>query len=114
MSDEINHRRNRFSETGAMAIAATDQSSVSRTNSCSAQFVRTHGVSDDGMKQMLKADNTFYPTTVLAEMSALVRNVRATSPDSALAAIADAKIGSSIALSGGGSTSRKRASRRTK
>jgi hypothetical protein len=47
---------------------------------------------------VFKSDNTLYPTAVLAELSALVRRVRATSPDSALADVADAKIGRIVAL----------------
>jgi hypothetical protein len=46
-------------------------------------------------------DNGPYPTAVLMELSMLVRRVQATSPDSALAGIADAKIGKILARGSG-------------
>ncbi|PVE22002.1 hypothetical protein DC522_23620 [Microvirga sp. KLBC 81] len=106
MSDEINHRRSRLVETAAMTITRADQSSVSRTDSYSTQSVETHGMSDNGMNRMLRTDNTLYPAAVLAELSILVRSIQATSPDSALAAIAETKIGRSLALSDGYNPSR--------
>ena len=54
----------------------------------------------DAMDRMIRVDHSQYSPTVLAELSGLVRRVRATSPDSVLAEIADAKIGRIIGLCG--------------
>jgi predicted ATP-dependent serine protease len=101
MSDEINQYRNRYPETASITIVAADQSSTTRIDGSSPQFIETNSMSIDVVDRVFEADDTLYPTAVLAELSALVRRVRATSPDSALADIADAKIGKIIALYGG-------------
>jgi predicted ATP-dependent serine protease len=103
MSDEINQYRDRFLETASMTIVAADQSLTTRVDAPSTQFIEINSMSLDGVNRVFKADNRLYPTAVLAELSALVRRVRATSPDSALAAVANAKIGRIIALDGGAS-----------
>jgi hypothetical protein len=97
MSDEINQYRDRFPTTTSMTIVAADQSPTSHVDVPSTQFIEIGSMSIDVVKHMFKADNTLYPAAVLAELSALVRRVQATSPDSALADIAAAKIGRILA-----------------
>ena len=101
MSDEINQYHDRFLETASMTIVAGDQSPTTRVDASSTQSIQINSMSLDVVNCVFKADNTLYPTAVLAELSALVRRVRATSPDSALADVANAKIGRIIALHGG-------------
>lgn len=104
MSDEINHRRSRFLEIASISTTGADPSSVTHVDAFSFLTLKVHLTHNDGMNRVLKTDNKLYPAAVLAELSILVRNVRAVSPDSALAAIADAKIGRSIALGGNDNT----------
>ena len=104
MSDEINHRRSRFLEIASISTAGADPSSVTHVDAIFFPTLEVHLTPNDGMNRMFKTDNKLYSADVLAELSILVRNVRAVSPDSALAAIADAKIGRSIALVGNDNT----------
>ena len=101
MSDEINPHRRRFPETGAMTIAAADQPPTIRIDASSTRSVEINSMVIETVNRVLEADNGHYPTAVLAELSAVVRSLRATSPDSALADIADAKIGRILARGGG-------------
>jgi hypothetical protein len=101
MSDEINQYWDCFLETASMTIVVADQSSTTRVDPSSTQFIEINSMSIDVVNRVFNAYDTLYPTAVLAELSALVRRVRATSPDSALADIADAKIGRIVALHGG-------------
>ena len=105
MSDESNHRRSRFLEIASLSTAGADPSSVTHVDAFSFPTLEVYLTPNDGMNRMFKTDDKLYPAAVLAELSILVRNVRAVSPDSALAAIADAKIVRSIALVGNDSTS---------
>jgi hypothetical protein len=100
MSDEINHRRSRFLKTASISMTGVDPSSATYEDALFSPIVEVQLTPDAGMNRALKTDNNLYPAAVLAELSILVHHVRATSPDSALAAIADAKIGRSIALGG--------------
>jgi hypothetical protein len=104
MSEEINHRRSRFLEIASLSMAGADPASATYEDALSSPIVEVPLTSDDGMNRVLKTNNNLYPAALLAELSILVRHVRATSPDSALAAIADAKIGRSIALGGNDNT----------
>jgi hypothetical protein len=104
MSDEINLYRDHFPTTTSMTIVAADQPPTSHVDKPSTQFIEIGSMSIDVVKHMFNADNTLYPAAVLAELSALVRRVQATSPDSALADIAAAKIGR--ILTPGGSDNR--------
>jgi hypothetical protein len=97
MSDEINQYRDRFPATTSMTIVAADQSPTTHVDAPSTRFIEMGSMAIDVVKHMFKADNTLYPAAVLAELSALVRRVRAASPDSALADIADVKIGRILA-----------------
>ena len=111
MSDETNHRRSRLLDTASISIAGADPSSVTHADALSSPAVEVHLTPNDGINRMLKTDNKLYPAAVLAELSILVRNVRAVSPDSVLAAMADSKIGRSIALGGNDNTLMQGASR---
>jgi type IV secretory pathway TrbF-like protein len=104
MPNEINHRRSRFLETASILMAGADPTSATYEDALSSPIVEVQLTPDAGMNRAIKTNNNRYPADVLAELSILVRNVRATSPDSALAAIADAKIGRSIALGGNDNT----------
>jgi hypothetical protein len=104
MSDEINQYRDRLPATASTTIVAGDQSPTTHVDAPSTRFIEIGSRSIDVMKHIFKADNTLYPAAVLAELSALVRRVRATSPDSALADIADAKIGRILAPGGSDNT----------
>lgn len=101
MSDEINHHRSRFPETVSMTIAANDHSPAIHIYASSTRSVEINSMFADVLNRVVKTENRLYPTAILAELSALVRSVRATSPDSALAEIADAKIGRILARGGG-------------
>jgi hypothetical protein len=100
MSDEINHRRSHILETAAISIAGADPSPLSPADAFSPSKVEVRLTFNEDRSRVLKTDNNVYPAAVLAELSLLVRDVRVTSPDSALATIADAKIGRSIAHGG--------------
>jgi hypothetical protein len=97
MSDKFNHHRTRFLEAASMTIAAADLLSATRMDASSTQSAEVNPVLTDVVSPVSTTDNRLYPTTVLAELSALVRRVRAASPDSALADIADVKIGRILA-----------------
>jgi hypothetical protein len=101
MSDEISQYRKRFLETASMTIGAGDQPPAIPVDSPPTQFIEINSMSIDVVNRVFNAEDTLYPTTVLAELSALVHSLRAASPDSALAAVADAKIEKIIALGGG-------------
>jgi hypothetical protein len=101
MSDEISQYRNRFLETASMTIVAGDQSPAIPVDLPSPRFVEINSMSIDVVNRVFNADDTLYPTAMLAELSALVHSLRAASPESALAAVADAKIERIIALGGG-------------
>jgi hypothetical protein len=100
MSDEINQHRDRFPTT-SMTIVAADQSPTSHVDTPTTEFIEINSMSINVINRVFQSTNTLYPTAVLAELSALVRCVRATSPNSALADLADAKIGRIIALRDG-------------
>jgi hypothetical protein len=100
MSDAISQYRARF-PTPSMTIVAADQSPTSRVDAPSTQLIEINSMSINVINRVFKSNNTLYPTAVLAELSALVRRVRSTSPNSALADLADAKIGKIIALRDG-------------
>ena len=101
MSDQINHHRRRSPETGPMTIIAVDQPPIILIDASSTRSVEINSMVIETVNRVFKADNGHYPTAVLAELSAVVRSLRATSPDSALADIADAKIGRILARGGG-------------
>ena len=101
MSAEINHRRGHLLDTTSMTMALTDQSSVTPIGASPTQSAEIRVASNGAPNRAPKADDTLYPAAVLAELSALVRSVRAISPESVLADIADAKIGRSLGRSGG-------------
>ncbi|KLK89819.1 hypothetical protein AA309_29140 [Microvirga vignae] len=101
MSDQIKHSRLRFLEAASMTIAAVDRLSITRMDASSTQSAEIDLIFSDVMNRELKDDSMLYPTAVLAELSALVRSVRATSPNSTLATIAETKIQRIIALGGG-------------
>lgn len=101
MSDEINQYRNRVLETTSITIATADQLPATRIEASLMQSVEINPVFIDVVTPPSTIDNGPYPAAVLMELSVLVRRVRATSPDSALAGIADAKIGRIVALHGG-------------
>jgi hypothetical protein len=100
MSDEINCPSNRFLTTAGTITAIADQSSSRPINEFAIQIVEIRSMLINAMDRMFGVDHSQYSPDVLAELSALVRRVRATSPDSVLADIADAKIGRIIALCG--------------
>jgi hypothetical protein len=101
VSDEVNYHRSRFLETASMTIAAADLSSATRIDAASTQSAEINPVLIDAVSPVSTTDNRLYSTTVLAELSVLVRRVRAASPDSALADIADVKIGRILARGAG-------------
>jgi hypothetical protein len=100
MSDEINCHSSRLLEDAGTTTVIAEQSSSQPINEFAIQFVEIRSILIDTMDRMIEADRSRYSLGVLAELSALVRRVRATSPDSVLAEIADAKIGRIIALCG--------------
>jgi hypothetical protein len=104
VSDEINHHRSRFLETASMTIATADLSSATRIDASSTRYVEINPVLINVVNSASTTDNGLYPTAVLAELSALVRRVRAISPDSALADIAGTKIERILAHGGGDNT----------
>jgi hypothetical protein len=101
VSDEVNYHRSRFLETASTTIPTTDLSPATRIDASSTQYVEINPVLIDVVSPVSKTDNQFYPTAVLAELSALVRRVRAVAPGSALADIADVKIGRILARGAG-------------
>lgn len=100
MSDEINCHSNRFLATAGTTTAITDQLSSRPINGLAIRIVEIRPMLINAMDRMLGVDHSQYSPDVLAELSALVRRVRATSSDSVLADIADAKIGRIVALYG--------------
>jgi hypothetical protein len=100
MSDEINCHSNRFPATAGTTTAITDQSSSRPKNELAIQIVEIRLMLINAMDRMFGVDHSQYSPDVLEELSALVRRVRATSPHSVLADIADAKIGRIVALYG--------------
>jgi len=64
--------------------------------------------SGDDADRAFKTGDAFYSAAVLTELSALVRRVRVTSPNSILADIADEKIGRSIGFGCDDNTGRSR------
>ncbi|MBD2750607.1 hypothetical protein IC232_28560 [Microvirga sp. BT688] len=101
MSDEINRYQNRVLETTSITSATADQLPATRIGVSSMRPIEINLVFIDVVTPPSTIDNGPYPTAVLMELSVLVRRVRATSPDSALAGIADAKIGKILARGGG-------------
>jgi hypothetical protein len=100
MSDEINCHSSRLLEDAGTTTTIADQSSFRPVDEFAVQVVAIRSMLIDAMDRMIRVDLSQYPPAVLAELSALVRRVRATSPDSVLAEITDAKIGGIIALCG--------------
>jgi hypothetical protein len=100
MPDEINRHSKRFSVTVGTTTTIADPFSTRPINEFVIQVVEIRLVFIEAMDRMFRVDHPQYSPDVLAELSALVRRVRATSPDSVLADIADAKIGKIIALCG--------------
>ena len=100
MSDKINCQSNRFLATAGTTTTISDRSSSQPINEFSIQVAEIRSMLINAMDRMFGVDHSQYSPDVLAELSALVRRVRATSPDSVLADIADAKIGRIIALCG--------------
>ena len=100
MSEEIKSHSNRILATADTTTTTADPSSSRPVNELAIQFVEIRSLLIHAMDRMFRVDHPQYSPDALAELSALVRRVRATSPDSVLADIADAKIGKIIALCG--------------
>ncbi len=98
MSHEINHHGSRFLEREPMHVPPINQSTAQGPILCTRSSVETHRLPNGGKDQTLATEHTLYSAAVLAELSALARDVRAMSPNSILADIADTKISRSIAL----------------
>jgi len=113
MPDEINHHRVALLDAARTTIAIADRSSVKRLDASSIRPVSIDSMSDDAADQAIRTGNNLYSAAVLAELGALVRRVRVTSPDSILADIAEEKIGRSTGFGGSDNTERPGASRST-
>ncbi|WP_262270521.1 hypothetical protein [Microvirga yunnanensis] len=98
MSEEINCHSNRFLATPSATTIIGDPSSSQPLNESPPKVTEIRSVLPDAMGRLFRVDDSQYPPALLAELSALVRRVRASSPNSVLADIADTKIGRIIAL----------------